>query len=111
MIFEETYTLSNGVKIPKIGLRTWCIENSNVTKAVCETVKIGYRHFDTAQTYENEEGIGKGIRECGMSHKNLFITTKLATEAKTYKETVNAIDDSLKKLGLNYIDMMLIHSP
>jgi len=111
MIFEETYTLSNGIEIPKIGLGTWCIENSNVTQAVCEAVKIGYRHFDTAQAYENEEGVGKGIKECGVSRKNLFITTKLAAESKTYKESVSAIDVSLKKLGLDYIDMMLIHSP
>ncbi len=111
MIFEETYTLSNGIKIPKIGLGTWCIENSNVTQAVCEAVKIGYSHFDTAQAYENEEGVGKGIKECGVPREKLFVTTKLAAEAKTYKEAVDAIDDSLKKLGLDYIDMMLIHSP
>ena len=111
MILEETYTLSNGVKIPKLGLGTWFISDDQVATAVCEAVKLGYRHIDTAQAYENERGVGEGIRSCGVPRAELFVTTKLAAEIKTYKEAVEAIDGSLKKLGLDYIDLMLIHSP
>jgi len=111
MIFEETYTLSNGVQIPKLGLGTWFIEEANAAKAVCDAIQVGYRHFDTAQAYGNEHGVGKGIRSFGIPREELFVTTKLATEIKTYQEAVAAIDGSLKTMGLDYIDMMLIHSP
>lgn len=111
MIFEETYTLSNGVHIPKLGLGTWFIPDDTAAQAVREAVQIGYRHFDTAQAYKNERGVGEGVRTCGLSRENLFVTTKLAAEAKTYDEAAAAIDGSLKELGLDYIDLMLIHSP
>lgn len=111
MIFEETYTLSNGVKIPKLGLGTWFIPDAAAAQAVRDAVKIGYRHFDTAQAYENERGVGEGIRTCGIAREELFVTTKLAAEAKTYAEAATAIEGSLKEMGLDYIDMMLIHSP
>lgn len=111
MIFNEMYTLSNEVKIPKLGLGTWFIPDDKAAQAVCDAVKLGYRHFDTAQAYENEHGVGEGIRTCGTPREELFVTTKLAAEAKTYREAVSAIDGSLKTMGLDYIDMMLIHSP
>ena len=111
MIFEETYTLSNGVKIPKLGLGTWFIEDDNAAQAVKDAAGIGYRHFDTAQAYGNERGVGEGIRSCGIAREELFVTTKLAAEIKNYKEAAEAIDGSLKAMGLDYIDMMLIHSP
>lgn len=111
MIFEETYTLANGVKIPKLGLGTWFIPDEKAAQAVCDAVKIGYRHFDTAQAYGNERGVGEGIRTCGISREELFVTTKLAAEVKTYQDAVDAIDGSLKTMGLEYIDLMLIHSP
>lgn len=111
MIFDEIYTLLNGVTIPKLGLGTWFISDDVVADAVRAAFKIGYRHIDTAQAYENERGVGEGIRTCGISREELFVTTKLAAEAKTYEEATSAINGSLKKLGLNYIDLMLIHSP
>lgn len=111
MIFNETYTLSNEVKIPKMGLGTWFIPDDKSAQAVCDAAKLEYRHFDTAQAYENEHGVGEGIRTCGIAREELFVTTKLAAEAKTYQEAVSAIDGSLKTMGLDYIDMMLIHSP
>ena len=111
MILNEKYTLSNGVEIPKLGLGTWMIDNDKVAEAVKEAVKLGYRHIDTAQAYANESGVGDGIRECGVAREELFITTKLAAEAKTYEEAVAAIDQSLKTMGLDYIDLMIIHSP
>jgi diketogulonate reductase-like aldo/keto reductase len=111
MILEEKYTLSNGVEIPKLGLGTWFISNRNVAQAVKDAVRIGYRHIDTAQAYRNESGVGDGIRACGVKREDLFVTTKLAAELKSYKEAVTSIDKSLKTLGLDYIDMMIIHSP
>lgn len=111
MILEEKYTLSNGVEIPKLGLGTWFIDDADAPKAVCNAVEIGYRHFDTAQAYGNESGVGAGIKNCGISRDKLFVTTKLAAEVKNYKDAVELINGSLKKMGLDYIDMMIIHSP
>lgn len=111
MILQENYLLNNGVAIPKLGLGTWFIADEKAAQALCEAVEIGYRHIDTAQAYGNEKGIGEGIRKCGISRDELFITTKLAAEAKDYQTAVAAIEGSLQKLGQEYIDMMLIHSP
>lgn len=111
MILNEDFTLNNGVKIPKLALGTWFIDNEAVVQAVKDAVQLGYRHIDTAQAYQNEEGVGKGIKECGVDRDNLFITTKLAAEVKTYQEAVKAIDKSLETMGLEYIDLMIIHSP
>ena len=111
MILEETYTLSNGVEIPKLGLGTWFIDNANAASAVNEAVKIGYRHLDTAQAYGNEEGVGEGIRTSGVSRDELFVTTKLAAEVKSYEKAVESIDGSLKTMGLDHLDLMIIHSP
>ncbi|WP_432712719.1 aldo/keto reductase [Pedobacter sp.] len=111
MILEETYTLSNGVAIPKLGLGTWLINDKEVIQAVNDAVKLGYRHIDTAQAYGNENGVGEGIKACGLKREELFVTTKLAAEIKSYKEAVASIDQSLKTLRLDYIDLMIIHSP
>jgi len=111
MILSETYGLPNGLEIPKLGLGTWFINDKDVATAVKAAVGIGYRHIDTAQAYRNERGVGEGVRSCGVSRQDLFITTKLAAEAKSYKKAAAGIDASLKTLGLDYIDMMIIHSP
>lgn len=111
MILQEKYTLSNGVEIPKLGLGTWIISDETVAQVVKDAIAIGYRHIDTAQAYGNERGIGEGIQSSGVKREDLFITTKLAAEIKSYDEAVAAIDQSLKTLGLDYIDMMIIHSP
>ncbi|MBD3287413.1 aldo/keto reductase [candidate division KSB1 bacterium] len=111
MILEEKYTLSNGVEIPKLGLGTWFISDSDVAEAVKEAAKIGYRHVDTAQAYENERGVGAGIRACGVKRAEMFVTTKLAAEVKSYKEAAASIDKSLEIMGLDYLDLMIIHSP
>ncbi|HVW98666.1 MAG TPA: aldo/keto reductase [Mucilaginibacter sp.] len=111
MILQEKYTLANGVEIPKLGLGTWFINDQDVVQAVKDAVNIGYRHIDTAQAYQNERGVGEGIRNCGVNREELFVTTKLAAEVKSYEEAIASIDGSLKTLGLDYIDLMIIHSP
>ncbi|MFV0592457.1 MAG: aldo/keto reductase [Draconibacterium sp.] len=111
MILKENYTLSNGVEIPKLGLGTWFISDEDAVQAVKDAVELGYRHIDTAQAYMNERGVGEGVRNCGVAREDLFVTTKLAAEVKSYDEAVKSIDQSLKTLGLDYIDMMIIHSP
>jgi diketogulonate reductase-like aldo/keto reductase len=111
MILEETYMLSNGVEIPKLGLGTWFISDTDVVQAVISAAKIGYRHIDTAQAYRNEHGVGEGIKACGVNREDMFVTTKLAAEVKSYEQAVASIGGSLETMGLDYIDMMIIHSP
>jgi len=110
-ILNETYTLSNGVAIPKLGLGTWFIDDDRVAAAVRSAVEIGYRNFDTAQAYGNERGVGEGVRTSDVPRDRLFVSTKLAAEIKDYDAAVAAIDGSLETLGLDCIDLMLIHSP
>lgn len=111
MIINETLRLSNGVNIPKLGLGTWLIEDSEAAETVRQAVKIGYRHFDTAEGYGNERGVGEGIRTCGMKRSELFVTTKLQAFYKTYQEAKKAIEESLRTAGLDYFDLLLIHAP
>jgi diketogulonate reductase-like aldo/keto reductase len=111
MILDEKYTLSNGVEIPKLGLGTWFISNDDVVQAVKDAARLGYRHIDTAQAYQNESGVGEGIRSCGVKREDMFVTTKLAAEVKSYETAIASIDKSLETMGLDYIDMMIIHSP
>ena len=111
MILNETFTLSNGVTIPKLGLGTWRIEDAEVVQVVRDAARIGYRHFDTAQAYGNERGVGEGLRASSIPRDELFVVTKLAAECKTYAEAKDRIDGSLRALGLDHIDLMLIHSP
>lgn len=111
MIFDETYTLNNGKKIPKLGLGTWFIDDDKAAEAVREAVKIGYRNFDTAQAYGNERGVGEGIRTCGVPREELFVGSKVAAECKSYELAAKSIDETLAKMGLDYLDMMIIHSP
>ncbi|WP_330629580.1 MULTISPECIES: aldo/keto reductase [Thioclava] len=111
MGMTETLTLPNGVAIPKLGLGTWMIENAEAAAAVQAALELGYRHIDTAQAYANEAGVGKGVRDSGIARDEVFVTTKLAAEIKSYPDAVKAIDGSLQTLGLDYIDLMIIHSP
>ena len=111
MILEETFTLSNGVSIPKLGFGTWRVPDDDAARAVHEAIDIGYRHVDTAQAYENEHGVGEAVRGSGLARDQVFVTTKLAAESKSYADAKARIDGSLQALGLDHIDLMLIHSP
>lgn len=111
MVLSETFKLSNGVEIPKLGLGTWFIDDDKAADAVHAAVEVGYRHFDTAEAYGNERGVGEGVRTSAVPRDQLFVTTKLAAEAKDYDSAAAAIDRSLTTAGLDYFDLMLIHSP
>lgn len=110
-MYNKTVTLSNGVVVPQLALGTWLIDDGKAAEAVRQAVDLGYRHVDTAQAYANERGVGEGIRTCGVPREELFVTTKLAAEHKDYQSAAKAIDGSLEALGLDCIDLMIIHSP
>ena len=110
-MYNETITLNNGVKIPQLGLGTWFIDDDKAADAGKAAGKLGYRHMDTAQAYGNERGVGEGIRTCGVPREELFVVSKVAAEHKTYEEAKAGIDETLKKMELDYLDMMIIHSP
>lgn len=110
-MYQEMKKLSNGVEIPVLALGTWFIDDDKVEEAVKSAVKLGYRHIDTAQAYGNEQGVGKGIHSCDVPREQIFVTSKVAAEYKTYEEAAASIDRSLANMGLDYIDMMIIHSP
>ena len=103
--------LHNGVKVPQLAYGTWLIKNENAANCVRMALEAGYRHIDTAQAYGNEEGVGQGIRDSGLKREEVFITSKVSASIKSYKKTKASIDESLKKLGVDYIDLMLIHCP
>ena len=111
---NEFFTLQNGVKVPKLGLGLWRIDNDKVSAAIEAAVNVGYRHFDSAQAYANEAGTGEGVRNAiakGLKREELFVTTKVAAEHKSYEAASASIEQSLAKLGLDYVDLMLIHAP
>lgn len=110
-MFNKSITLSNGVIVPQLALGTWLIDDDKVGAAVRSAIEIGYTHIDTAQAYANERGVGEGVRNSGISRNKIFVTTKVAAEHKDYKSAAEGIDGSLKRLGLDYIDLMIIHSP
>ena len=111
MIFDETYTLSNGTAIPKLGFGTWFIDDDRASEAVRQAVAVGYRHIDTAQAYGNERGVGEGVRTCGLPRNEIFVTSKVAAENKSYQSAMDSIDETLQKMGLDHLDLMIIHSP
>ena len=108
----KSYTLNNGVSIPVLGFGTWKAENGEVAyQAVLEALKAGYRHIDTAAIYQNEESVGRAIRDSGISRQEIFVTTKLWNTNHSYDEARHAFEQSMEKLGLDYLDLYLIHWP
>ena len=110
-MYNETVKLVNGVDVPRLALGTWLIDDDKAADAVRAAIKLGYRHIDTAQAYGNEKGVGEGVRASGVDRKEIFITSKVAAEHKTYEEAAAGINKTLATMGLDYIDMMIIHSP
>ena len=108
----DTALLHNGVKMPWLGLGVWKVTDDNeLVEAIRTAVQAGYRSIDTAAAYRNEAGVGTGIKECGISRDELFITTKVWNQSQGYDSTLKAFDESLKQLNLDYIDLYLIHWP
>ena len=110
-MYNKAITLANGVEVPMLALGTWFIGDADAASAVKAAASIGYRHFDTAQAYCNERGVGEGVRTCGIAREELFVTTKVAAEHKTYQSAADSIDETLRKMRLDYLDLMIIHSP
>ncbi len=106
------FTLHNGVEVPATGLGTFLMKDpAEISRSICGAVKAGYRSFDTAMIYMNEEGVGRGIRDCGVSREALYVTTKLWNDAHGYEKALKAFSESLKRLGLEYVDEYLMHWP
>ena len=115
MVLEEFYKLNNGQRIPKIALGTWQTPNDVAATAVSAAIEAGYRHIDTAIAYENETGVGAGLKAAlqstGIHRESIFITTKIPAEVKNYDGAVRCIQESMDRLDAFHIDMMLIHAP
>ena len=107
----KDFTLLNGNKVPALAYGTWLIKNENAKNCCLMALEAGYRHIDTAQAYGNEEGVGQAIKECGLKREEIYVTTKVKAELKTYKKAKKSIDESLERLGLDYVDLILIHCP
>lgn len=111
MKLRETQTLSNGVEIPVLGLGTWLLDDEQAADAVVAALAAGYRHIDTAQAYGNEAGVGEGLRRSGIAREDVFVTTKVAAEHKDYASAAASIERSREAVGLEYLDLVIIHSP
>jgi 2,5-diketo-D-gluconate reductase A len=106
-----TVTLNNGVQMPRLGFGTNTLTNSIGTRSVADAISVGYRLIDTAHIYGNEEAVGAGIKQSGIDRKELFVTSKLWIDDAGYDSTKKAFETSIKKLGVDYLDLYLIHRP
>lgn len=108
----QNYTLANGVQIPAVGLGTWQTPDDETGyQAVLSALKLGYRHIDTAQGYRNEDIVGRAVRDSGISREEVFITSKLDNPNHGYDNTIRSFEETLQKLGTDYVDLFLIHWP
>lgn len=107
----EYVTLSNGVKMPKLGYGVYQVTKDECERCVSDALKVGYRHIDTAQSYFNEEEVGNAIKKSGIPREELFITTKVWIEHYGYEECRKSVIESMRKLQLDYIDLVLLHQP
>jgi diketogulonate reductase-like aldo/keto reductase len=111
-MFMQTVKLNNGVEIPILGFGVFQITDPvECERSVVDAIQTGYNHIDTAASYQNEEAVGRGIKQSGVAREKLFITTKLWIQSNGYEGTLNTFENSLKRLQLDYIDLYLIHQP
>lgn len=104
-------TLANGVRIPQLGLGTWPMNDDEAAVTVAEALRLGYRHLDTAENYGNERGVGEGLRRAGLPREEVFITTKFNRQWHSVDGARQACEASLARLGVDYIDLLLVHWP
>lgn len=104
-------TLNNNLKMPQLGFGVWQVEDTQATEAVAKALETGYTSIDTAMIYKNEIGVGKALKEAKVPREDLFITTKVWNSDQGYDNTLRAFDESLERLGLDYVDLYLIHWP
>lgn len=104
-------TLNNGLKMPQLGFGVWQVPNDEAAPAVSKALEVGYRSIDTAKLYENEAGVGEALAKTDVAREDLFITTKVWNSDHGYENTLKAYDASLERLGLDYVDLYLIHWP
>lgn len=107
----DKYVLNDKVKIPAVGLGTWQSPKEDAYNSVRVAIECGYRHIDTAYAYDNEDAVGKAVKDCGAPREEIFITTKLPSDIKSYDGAKEYCEKSLKALGLEYLDLYLIHAP
>lgn len=111
-VLNDFYTLSNGIKIPKLGFGTWQVPDGDVAyHSVSLALKNGYRHIDTAAAYKNEASVGQAIRDSKIPREEIFVTSKLQSHIKSYDEALKAFDKTMEALDLEYLDLYLIHAP
>lgn len=108
---NQTVALNDGRSMPLVGLGVMMIADDDTPRAMREAADLGYRLFDTAPVYRNEKGVGRGVKECGLQREDIFVTTKLWNERQGYDEALRAFDKSQTALGLDYLDLYLIHWP
>lgn len=108
---STTITLNNGVEIPQIGLGVWRARDDEAYQSVLTALKLGYRHIDTASIYENEAQVGQAIKDSGIPREEIFVTTKVWNDMQGYDTTLQAFEASFARLGLDYVDLYLVHWP
>lgn len=108
----QTATLANGDQIPTVGFGTWLLaEGDECYHAVAEALRVGYRHVDTARAYRNEASVGRALRDSGIPREELYVTSKLPAEAKSYSQALAEFETTMSEIGLDYLDLYLVHAP
>lgn len=111
-VLQEEFTLSNGLRMPKVGFGTWQITDAEEAyDATSSALACGYRHIDTARVYENEDSVGRAVRDSGISRPEIFLTSKLPAEIKDHDEALASFETTMAKIELDYLDCYLIHAP
>lgn len=111
-VLQEYFSLSDGSQMPKVGFGTWQVTDAQQAyDATSAALSSGYRHVDTARVYDNEESVGRAVRECGVPRHDLFVATKLPAEIKVHDEALASFEATMEAIGLDYVDLYMIHAP
>lgn len=108
---DETYTLNNGIKIPKVAFGTWQMPAEKTRQSVLDALEAGYRHIDTALAYGNEKEVGQAVRDSGIPRDQIYVTSKLPGETKTYEGAKKDFEETFNNLDIDYLDLYLVHAP